>query len=252
MRRDLLASSALLLCSPTSAYGLGGAAPRVVGSHRRVPQAATMQFINENSLAAKMFGTVADGLKGLADAAGLNKDDEAEAAAATAASPEDAANDVAADLDARAQTGDLTFRDFMTMSEAFMKMGPGKNVPGMPEMSASQLLETREKFEKHEKIVDVMLPEELDSPELLIEDLKAGGSTPGPRIQRLAKASGQPETEVGLFIMQFEATRESTRRIAAGEDPDEVTESMGAGPGSNRAARRAAKRGKKKSKSKSK
>ena len=76
--------------------------------------------------------------------------------------------------------------------------------------------------------------------------------TPLASAVRLAKASGQPETEVGLFIMQFEATRESTRRIAAGEDPDEVTESMGAGPGSNRAARRAAKRGKKKSKSKSK
>ena len=48
--------------------------------------------------------------------------------------------------------------------------------------------------------------------------------------------------------MQFEATRESTRRIADGEDPDEVTASMGAAPGSNRKARRAAKKTKKKSK----
>uniref|UniRef100_A0A6S9R8G3 Uncharacterized protein n=1 Tax=Chrysotila carterae TaxID=13221 RepID=A0A6S9R8G3_CHRCT len=97
------------------------------------------------------------------------------------------------------------------------------------------------------QIVDVMLDEEKADPVLLIEDLKAGGATPGPRIQRLAKASGQPETEVALFLMQFEGMRESTRRIAAGEDPDQVTESMGAAPpGSNRAARRAAK--KKKSK----
>eukprot|EP00966_Prymnesium_polylepis_P200523 4646377-Prymnesium_polylepis.6 len=36
--------------------------------------------------------------------------------------------------------------------------------------------------------------------------------------------------------------RESTKRIAAGEDPDEVNQSLNAGPGSNRAARRAAKK----------
>ena len=51
---------------------------------------------------------------------------------------------------------------------------------------------------------------------------------------------------------QFEAMRESTKRIAAGEDPDEVNQTMGAPPGSNRAARRAAKKkiasGKKKKK----
>merc|ERR1719171_335038 len=88
-----------------------------------------------------------------------------------------------------------------------------------------------------------MLPEEVEDPELLMEDLKQGGSKPGPRIQRLAAASGEAETEVGLFLMQFEAMRESTRRIAAGEDPDEVTESMEAAPpGANRQARRAAKK----------
>ncbi len=93
------------------------------------------------------------------------------------------------------------------------------------------------------------MEEEREEPALLIEDLKAGGSTPGPRIQRLAKASGLPETEVGLFLMQFEAMRESTRRIAEGEDPDEVNTSMAAPPGANRQARRAAKKkGKKKSK----
>ena len=68
----------------------------------------------------------------------------------------------------------------------------------------------------------VMLPEEIENPELILEDIKKGGAAPGPRIQRLAKASDLPETEVALFAMQFEAMRESTRRIAAGEDPDEV------------------------------
>merc|ERR1712039_633483 len=123
-------------------------------------------------------------------------------------------------------------------------------MPGLPgQLSQSQIDETREKFQKHEKIVGVMLEEELADPSLLLEDLKAGGSTPGPRMQRLAGASGLPETEVGLFLMQFEAMRESTRRIAAGEDPDEVTESMSAAPpGANRSARRAAKKKQAKSK----
>ena len=58
------------------------------------------------------------------------------------------------------------------------------------------------------------------------------------------------QQDVALFVMQFEAMRESTARIAAGEDPDEVNESMSAPPGANRALRRAAKAKKKKSKSK--
>ena len=72
----------------------------------------------------------------------------------------------------------------------------------------------------------------------IAEILKEGGATPGPRMQRLAKASGEPEQEVALFLMQFEAMRESTRRIAEGEDPDAVNESLSAPPGSNRAVRR--------------
>uniref|UniRef100_A0A7S0P5R3 Signal recognition particle SRP54 subunit M-domain domain-containing protein n=1 Tax=Calcidiscus leptoporus TaxID=127549 RepID=A0A7S0P5R3_9EUKA len=139
------------------------------------------------------------------------------------------------------QTGDLTFNDFLAMSEAFTRMDG--SMPGLPgQLSVAQIEETRDKIEKHQKIVNVMLDEEREQPQMLIDDLKAGGSKPGPRMQRLAVASGQPETEVALFVMQFEAMRESTRRIAAGEDPDEVTESMSAPPGSNRAARRAAKK----------
>ena len=87
-----------------------------------------------------------------------------------------------------------------------------------------------------------MLEDELEDPQLLIEDIKKGGATPGPRIQRLATASNQEESEVALFLMQFEAMRESTKRIAAGEDPDDVNESMSAPPGANRAVRRASKK----------
>merc|ERR1719152_1125846 len=112
----------------------------------------------------------------------------------------------------------------------------------MPTLTPAQMAETKEKFEKHAKIVEVMLDDELDDPSILIEDLKKGGATPGPRIQRLAQASAIKETDVGLFLMQFEAMRESTRRIAAGEDPDEVNTTMGAPPGANRQALRAAKK----------
>merc|ERR1719163_842604 len=126
------------------------------------------------------------------------------------------------------------------MSEAFAGLGEDKQLPGMPTLTPAQMAETREKFEKHTKIVEGMLDDERDDPELLMEDLKTGAATPGPRIQRLAQASNVPATEVGLFLMQFEAMRESTRRIAAGEDPDEVNESLSAPPGANRQARRIA------------
>jgi len=192
------------------------------------------------SLAENMFGDVFKGIKGAADKISekLGGDDDSEPSMSAKEAPP-AADAVVADLDARAATGELTFKDFLTLSSAFDKMG-GKNIPGMPTLSDSQLAETREKFARHEKIVEVMLDEERDDPQLLVEDLKAGAATPGPRIQRLATASAQPETEVAMFLMQFEAMRESTRRIAAGENPDEVNESLSAPPGSNRKARRAA------------
>merc|ERR1719231_1572866 len=50
-----------------------------------------------------MFGTVADGLKGLADAAGLNKEEEEsqEVGTGAASSTSAGADAIAADLDAR-------------------------------------------------------------------------------------------------------------------------------------------------------
>ena len=208
-------------------------------------------LLPENSLGAKMFGTVADGLKGLADGAkdlaekaGIEMDDEDEAADTPAASesgpPKNTALENAVkDIDGRAAAGEVTFRDFLTMSRTISGMDDSMSALP-PGLSASQLLELREKVVKHEKIVEVMMDEEKDDPELLLEDLKSGGSTPGPRMQRIATASGETEAEVGLFLMQFEAMRESTRRIAAGEDPDEVNESLSAPPGANRQARRIA------------
>ena len=209
------------------------------------------------SLAQLMFGSVKNGVVGLAKKAGIDFDDETNtdddqttnAAAANAARRTTASIDQAvAEVDARAQTGNLNFDDFLLMGKAFNSMDGSMPLP--QSLSDAQVLETREKFARHERIVEAMLADERAEPAMLIEDLKAGGENPGPRIQRLSTASGEAVAEVALFLMQFEAMRESTARIAAGEDPDEVNESMMAGPGSNRAARRQARKTKAKSKSK--
>jgi len=199
-----------------------------------------MGLLPENSLGGKMLKTVTDLFP--------TGDEEAAAPAPEGDTPKGsrllpkkntALEDAVSDIDSRASQGDITFRDFLTMSKTIS--GMGEDMSALPPgLSAKQILELREKISRHEKIVEVMMEDEKDDPELLLEDLKAGGSTPGPRMQRLATASGELEQEVGLFLMQFEAMRESTRRIAEGEDPDDVNESLSAPPGANRQARRLA------------
>lgn len=199
-----------------------------------------MGLLPENSLGGKMLKTVTDLFP--------SGDEEAAAPAPEGDTPKGsrllpkkntALEDAVSDIDSRASQGDITFRDFLTMSKTIS--GMGEDMSALPPgLSAKQILELREKISRHEKIVEVMMEDEKDDPELLLEDLKAGGSTPGPRMQRLATASGESEQEVGLFLMQFEAMRESTRRIAEGEDPDDVNESLSAPPGANRQARRLA------------
>merc|ERR1712070_316734 len=52
------------------------------------------------------------------------------------------------------QTGELTFKDFITMSKTFAKMG--NDMPGVVgELSESQLTELRDKFERHQSIVEI-------------------------------------------------------------------------------------------------
>ena len=224
-----------------AAPGMGRMAPRCA---RASPHMKT--------LAEEMFGDVFKGIKGLADqAAALAGGDSAE----EEVTPETRGNAVASDLDRRAQSGELNFNDFLTIGSAFAGLGDTKVAGVLPgKLTPAELADARQKLVMHQRIVEVMLDEEREQPELLLDEVKSGNATPGPRLQRLATASMLPETEVAMFVMQFEAMRESTRRIADGEDPDEVNESMMAGPGSNRAARRAAKKkvasGKKKAKKK--
>ena len=128
-------------------------------------------LLPENSLGAKMFGTVADGLKDLADGAkdlaekaGIEMGDEDEAAD-TPAAPESgppkntALENAVKDIDGRAAAGEVTFRDFLTMSRTISGMDDSMSALP-PGLSASQLLELREKVVKHEKIVEVMMDEE--------------------------------------------------------------------------------------------
>jgi signal recognition particle GTPase len=183
-----------------------------------------MGIVNENSIAARMFRDVAGGLKDAAKSVGIGGDDEDEAKPedGTAAKPlPKAISDKYADIDARAQTGEINFRDFITIQEAYSGMG-GKPVPGMPELSKADKEEAQVSFENGRKIVDVMLEEELDDPSLVVEDFAEGGDSVGPRIQRISQGSGVSLKDVGVFVMKFEAMRETTQRIAAGEDPDAI------------------------------
>ena len=234
---------------------------RTVGTPR-------MGLLPEGSLGGKMLKTVTDL---------FDNGDEAEAAPAPESEGDtpkgsrmlsddqvsgrnSALEDAVSDIDSRAAEGDITFRDFLTMSKTIS--GMGEDMSALPPgLSATQILELRAKVTKHEKIVEarharspgapepwsparthalarrtharmhartharmphaqtrhrthqVMMEDEKDDPELLMEDLKAGGREPGPRMQRLAMASGETEQEVGLFLMQFEVRLPSPRPL---------------------------------------
>ena len=109
-------------------------------------------------------------------------------------------------------------------------------------LTQKQIDDTLQKFDQHERIVNAMSDEERATPQILLDDMKDTDNKL-PRIQRVAKASGVSERDVCLFMAEFEAMRQSTQRIAAGEDPDAVNADIGS---SNRAQRRAAKKASKK------
>ena len=108
-------------------------------------------------------------------------------------------------------------------------------------LTDDQVAETLKKFEIHEKIVtgDMMRN---GGPQIMLDDVENTDEN-CPLIQRVAKDSGCAEKDVALFLADFEAMRQSTQRIAAGEDPDAVNADIGS---SNRAERRALKKQKKK------
>jgi signal recognition particle GTPase len=150
---------------------------------------------------------------------------------------------VISDIDNRAVSGKVTFDDFLKVGRTFKQMG-GK-VPGMPgTLTDEQVQDTLKKFELHEKIVAAMTDKERSDPQILMDDV-ANTDENCPLIQRVAKDSGCAEKDVALFMADFEAMRQSTQRIADGEDPDAVNADIGS---SNRAQRRMLKQQKKKGK----
>jgi len=162
--------SKFVLLLAASAYAL---AP---GMLRAAP--ARSRPVVMESLAAKMFGTLVDGVKGLADTAGIDLSGESSEPAADPNGAPGVARPtniegVVSDVDARAQTGALTFADFMTMAKAYQGMSDERLADVLPgTLSAAEMEETRQKFGRHISIVEVMLPDEKVEPSLLIEDLK--------------------------------------------------------------------------------
>merc|ERR1719164_173026 len=113
----------------------------------------------------------------------------------------------------------------LTLASGFAPHAPRRPLARTPgQLSAAQIQETKAKFAKHEKIVAKMTQEERTDPQIMFDDLKDTANA-CPRVQRIALASGVTEKEVALFVAEFEGIRESTMRIAAGEDPDEVNQS---------------------------
>lgn len=234
-----------------SAAPLSVGRPQLTGleAHRTLDAKMEIKLFDETSLGVRMFNDVVGGIKDLAEKAGvdLRSDDEKAKIAAEKQKEVEKivkrsmkkkdVNDVS-DIDARAQEGKIDFKDFITLAEAYSGLG-GQDIPGMPEMTKKEKEELADKFSRHRSIVDVMLEEEVEDPQLLVGEVKEGS---GPRIQRLAGACALPETEVAMFVMQFEAMRESTARIAAGEDPDKVEESMSEGVAVNRKQKRSMKK----------
>lgn len=216
----------------------GGAAfmPRAVPGRSR-----PSQLVLHESLGAGMWrqltGGIFDSKETPQPEEGMISTTDVEAGRAAARSKKD----VVAAIDARAQSGAVTFDDFLEMGRMFK--ATGGRMKGMPgKLTASQIEDTLAKFAIHEKIVKAMLDEERADPQLLMDDLKGIAESKAPRVQRLSKAAKVEEKDVAMFAAEFEAMRQSTQRIAAGEDPDAINAEIGA---SNRNARRAMKKAQK-------
>ena len=221
-----LLSSLLLLSYSDSFVPRGAVVRSAVALNAR--RADPRRDEDTRSLAEKMFGDVTKVFS-------FGKEEEEKVVVEQG--PLDASRAIS-EIDRRAASGEVTYQDFIAMSRTFAELNG--EVPGMPKLSPSEVAETKRKFEKHERIVQAMSQEELKDPQLMVDDIDSinNGETKGPRVQRLALESGVPEKDVLLFVAEFEAMRESTSRIAAGEDPDKVNASLGDGKG-NRSQRRA-------------
>ena len=112
-----------------------------------------MGLLPENSLGGKMFKTVADLFNTGEEAAAPAPEGDTPKGSRLLPKKNTALEDAVSDIDSRAAQGDITFRDFLTMSKTVS--GMGEDMSALPPgLSAKQILELREKITKHEKIVE--------------------------------------------------------------------------------------------------
>ena len=232
--------SALLLCLAAQASAFMPPVARQP-THTRVRAADDEPTSLGGAMFKQLFGGVQEAVERLQGNTGNENRDvrSTDVAAGRAAAKKESG--VISDIDKRAQSGDVSFEDFLKIGRTF-KQFKGK-VPGMPgTLTDDQVAETLKKFEIHEKIVNAMTDKERADPQIMLDDVENTDEN-CPLIQRVAKDSGCAEKDVALFLADFEAMRQSTQRIAAGEDPDAVNADIGS---SNRAERRMLKKQRKK------
>ena len=114
-----------------------------------------MGLLPEGSLGGKMFATVADLFKGDEEEKAPAQESDSDTPKGSRLLPKanTALQDAVSDIDGRAAEGDITFRDFLTMSKTIS--GMGEDMSALPPgLSATQILELRAKVTKHEKIVE--------------------------------------------------------------------------------------------------
>ncbi len=232
--------SALLLCLAAQASAFLPPVARQP-THTRVRAADDEPTSLGGAMFKQLFGGVQEAVERLQGGGTDSTRDvrSTDVAAGRAAAKKESG--VISDIDQRAQSGDVSFEDFLKIGRTF-KQFKGK-VPGMPgTLTDDQVAETLKKFEIHEKIVQAMTDAERADPQIMLDDVENTDEN-CPLIQRVAKDSGCAEKDVALFLADFEAMRQSTQRIAAGEDPDAVNADIGS---SNRAERRMLKKQRKK------
>ena len=166
-------------------------------------------------------------------------------------------DDEAKSMEERLKTGEMTFDDFLLQVKVMQKgasMQAMLGKMGGGQISKEQLDEGQKKMKRYGKYVEAMDAEERQNAMLVIDEMNAarkGGAA--PRLKRIADASDATVEEVGRFVMEFNMMRGAAVKMANGESPDSIRQSMAqeqmesAGATMNRQQRRlAAKKGKKK------
>ena len=146
--------SALLLCLAAQASAFLPPVARQT-KHTRVRAADDEPTSLGGAMFKQLFGGVQEAVERLQGGGTDSTRDvrSTDVAAGRAAAKKESG--VISDIDKRAQSGDVSFEDFLKIGRTF-KQFKGK-VPGMPgTLTDDQVQETLKKFEIHEKIVNAM------------------------------------------------------------------------------------------------